>query len=121
MARILVIDDDPDVLHVLVSMIEAGRHEVRASVGGHGAWDALRDGTFDLVLTDLGMPSLDGLAVARWVERHRPGVPVIAISGALAELQGMPGESPFAAAIQKPVRRDALLAAIDAVLGRPIA
>jgi two-component system, chemotaxis family, CheB/CheR fusion protein len=121
MARILVIDDDADVLQMLASMVEAGGHTAIATLGGAGAWDALRDAQFDLVVTDLGMPSLDGMSVARWLERHRPGVPVIAVSGAIAELQDISGDSPFAAAIQKPLRRDALLAAIKAVLGGEIA
>jgi DNA-binding response OmpR family regulator len=120
MARILVIDDDRDVLQILTAMVEAGGHTAIATLGGAGAWDALREAQFDLVLTDLGMPSLDGMSVARWLERHRPGIPVIAVSGALGELQDI-SASPFAAAIQKPLRRDALLAAIKAALGGEIA
>jgi DNA-binding response OmpR family regulator len=77
----------------------------------------LRDGSYELVVTDLGMPQLDGLALARWIGMNRPGVPVIAVSGIIADLQRMQGPSPFAAALQKPLRKRELLAAIDAALG----
>jgi CheY-like chemotaxis protein len=87
-------------------MIEGGGHTALPEVGGADTWDALRDGGFDLVLTDLRMPSLDGATVARWLERYRPGTPVIAISGALGDMQDTEREPPFAAALHRPVNRD---------------
>jgi CheY-like chemotaxis protein len=104
-------------LQVLVGMIEGGGHAALPEIGDADVWDALRDSSFDVVVTDLSMPSLDGLAVARWLQKYRPGIPVIAVSGDLADLEDIDGKSPFAAAIEKPLRRAALLAAIDAVLG----
>jgi CheY-like chemotaxis protein len=120
MARVLVIDDDADVLQILSDMLVFGGHIAITQIGGLEAWDALRDQAFDVVVTDLGMPSLDGLSIARWLKRHRPGVPVIAVSGALADIQDLKGDSPFAAAIHKPLRRHALLATVESVLGSKI-
>lgn len=115
MARILLVDDDPDTLLVVAHMLEAGGHSVVRGVAGANVWDALREADFDLVVTDLNMPSLDGVGLARWVRQHRPGIPVIAISGHLAALSQIEGQPPFNATLAKPLRRDALLALIARV------
>lgn len=125
MARILLVDDDPDTLQVVTDILESGGHSVVRGAAGTAVWDALREAAFDLVVTDLNMPSLDGVGLARWVRRHRPGTPVIAISGHLAALSEVEGQLPFNAALAKPLRRDALLtlvgqvAAPDCGAGRP--
>jgi len=122
MARILLVDDDPDTLQVVAHMLESGGHSVVRGTAGAAVWDALRDATFDLVVTDINMPALDGIGLARWVRQHRPGTPVIAISGHLGALSKVDGQLPFAATLAKPLRRDALLQLVAQVhLAPPIA
>jgi two-component system, cell cycle sensor histidine kinase and response regulator CckA len=117
MARILLVDDDPDTLHVVAHMLESGGHSVVRGTAGAAIWDSLRHAAFDLVVTDLNMPSLDGVGLARWVRQHRPGIPVIAISGHLGTLSQLEGHIPFHATIAKPLRRDTLLATVERTIG----
>jgi CheY-like chemotaxis protein len=115
MARVLLIDDEPAVRLTLDQMLEAGGHEVVQARVGHRLLDDLATETYDLVITDLHMPGLDGWDVAAWIAERRPGIPVIAIGGnADAARRGQ--ERLFAAVMVKPFRRQALLATVAAVL-----
>lgn len=114
MARVLVVDDDSAVREVTAHMLRQGGYEVLAHAGGFALLEILREEAFDLVLTDLNMPSLDGWAVGHWVRRNRGGVPVIAVSGLPAARAD--GGNPFEMMLMKPVRRAKLLAAITDVL-----
>lgn len=84
--RILVIDDDPLVLETLQIMLQAGGHTTIPASGGQAGIDLFQQelGTqqrFDLVLSDLGMPKVDGHAVASAVKRLSPATPVVLLTG----------------------------------------
>jgi CheY-like chemotaxis protein len=80
--RILVIDDDPHLLKSLRDFLENDGHTVITAGGGQEGIDFFRDsGAFDLVITDLGMPYVDGRAVASAVKVASPGTPVIMLTG----------------------------------------
>lgn len=84
--RILVIDDDPLVAEALRDTLEKDGHRVTTSGGGETGLqmfhDALtRSETFDLVLTDLGMPYVDGCRVASAVKAESPSTPVVLLTG----------------------------------------
>ncbi len=81
MIRALVAEDDPDIRTTLVAMLE--RLGVAARVAGPG-WAALEDvraGGFDLLVTDVFMPEVDGLALIRELRAAGKAAAVIAISG----------------------------------------
>jgi signal transduction histidine kinase/ActR/RegA family two-component response regulator len=80
-ARILVVDDETEVRQALADMLELDGHVVVECPDGVAALQALDIGTFDLVLTDLGMPGLGGWDVARAVKQRHPGLPVGLITG----------------------------------------
>ena len=65
MARILVADDEPKIGNVVAQMLLLDKHEVVRVGGGQEALTALGAGRFDVVVTDLRMPGVDGLAVLR--------------------------------------------------------
>ncbi len=84
--RILAVDDDPIVLMSLRNMLELDGGEITVAAGGQIGVDAfeqsLRDGTpYDIVVTDFGMPQMDGREVARRVKELRPQTMVIMLSG----------------------------------------
>ena len=84
--RILVVDDDPIVLKSLRDALEADGHMVDAVDGGKLAIDAFRgacgtEAAFDVVITDLGMPHVDGRQVATAVKRAAKTTPVILLTG----------------------------------------
>lgn len=69
-ARILVVDDEPEILHVLREALEESGHVVEtASSGGEGI-ERFRRGTFDAVLSDIGMADVSGWEVARTVRQE---------------------------------------------------
>ena len=84
--RILLIDDDPLVLKSLRDALEADQHEVVTAEGGQAGIDefarALEGGKwFDVVVTDLGMPYVDGRKVATRLRQLDGNVPVIMLTG----------------------------------------
>jgi CheY-like chemotaxis protein len=69
---ILIIDDEPEILELLVDVLRADGHEVEAARSGASAMQKLRERTFDLVLSDVRMPGLDGAGLYRELEQVRP-------------------------------------------------
>ena len=65
MAKILIADDNTGLRDVLLEMTEGLGHQVRGAKDGHEAKQALEDEDFDLLLTDLRMPGLDGIQLIR--------------------------------------------------------
>jgi two-component system KDP operon response regulator KdpE len=83
-ARILVIDDDPSLLRALRVGLKAGGHEVVAAADGeHGITQTALTSP-DVVVLDLGLPDLDGLAVCRRI-REWSEVPIIILSASGSE------------------------------------
>ena len=78
---ILVIDDDDRVRTLLKDILIYGGHEVIEAADGILGMKYLEEGKFDMVLTDLGMPAMNGWEVAKWVKRKFPRIPVGLITG----------------------------------------
>lgn len=87
MARILVAEDDPAVAAFVLRALGYRGHDVVGVANGLQALDALEAASFDLLLTDIVMPGLDGIALALKVTRDRPGLPVLLMTGYGAERQ----------------------------------
>ena len=84
--RILVIDDDPLILRAVRDILEGDGHTVVGEAGGQPGIDAFhgalaRGEGFALVITDLGMPYVDGRQVASVVKEASPSTPVIMLTG----------------------------------------
>jgi PAS domain S-box-containing protein len=84
--RILLVDDDPLVLESLLRTLSADGHDVSAAEGGQAGVErfgaAQRESAeFDVVITDLGMPYVDGRAVAAAVKSAAPQTPVLLLTG----------------------------------------
>jgi signal transduction histidine kinase/CheY-like chemotaxis protein len=84
--RLLVIDDDPLLLNSLRDSLEGDNHDVTAALGGQAGIDAFmkaqQDGEpFEVVITDLGMPYVDGRKVIESVRAASPKTPIILLTG----------------------------------------
>ncbi|MES2152061.1 MAG: ATP-binding protein [Pseudomonadota bacterium] len=84
--RILAVDDDPLVLNALRGALESDGHKVIAADGGQAGIDLfhaalVRGEPFNLVITDLGMPYVDGRKVAAAIRQMAPSTPVILLTG----------------------------------------
>ncbi len=81
MSRILLAEDDDSLRAFLTRALERAGYEVRACADGDEAMLALGDGSYDLLLTDIVMPGVDGIEVAREAAARMPGLPIMFITG----------------------------------------
>ena len=81
MPNLLVIDDDEDYREYLTILLSRRGHRVRGLSTGKSLREAIAAERFDAVITDLYMPSVDGIEVVRAVKQVVPGLPVIGITG----------------------------------------
>lgn len=80
LARILVVDDDEVECRVLESLLIGAGHQVESCLSGQEAIAKLKEGSFDLVITDVKMPGVDGLDVLRKTKELDPFCEVIVIT-----------------------------------------
>ena len=104
--RILLADDEP-VLAELVSMVlRYSGHKVRMTSDGAAALAAYEQEAFDLIITDLWMPKLNGLDLAKTVKAKNPGQKIVLLTGSVTEGEAKPPEVDFV--LGKPVNVDSL-------------
>ena len=81
MARsVLVVDDDPTILRLLARLLSAGGFDVRTAPDGLAALAEIDGQRPDLVLTDIMMPGLDGIGLARRLRERGHTMPVVLMS-----------------------------------------
>jgi DNA-binding response OmpR family regulator len=83
MARILLAEDDYSVRSFVARALELDGHEVTPTEDGGLAMESLQsaEGAYDLVLSDIKMPVMDGIALALWVQQNFPAVTVVLMTG----------------------------------------
>jgi CheY-like chemotaxis protein len=79
--RILLADDDKSILDLMSETLEFIGYEVALAINGIEALAVFLGSTFDLVLTDLEMPVMDGLSLAGHIKKRSPRTPVILLTG----------------------------------------
>jgi two-component system response regulator PilR (NtrC family) len=78
--RVLVVDDERSMRELLAIMLKQAGHDVTVADGGEAAIAALKGDAFDLVITDLRMREVDGLAVLRAAKEHSPQTVVLVVT-----------------------------------------
>lgn len=115
---ILVVDDEKIVRDVVRRLIERAGYEFREAGSGEEALKVLHDSTPapQLMLTDIVMPGMSGLALAAQVHKLRPALPVIFMSGFASQYRD---ELSGTVCLTKPFKPVDLLMAIESVIGPP--
>ncbi|MGH7524098.1 MAG: response regulator [Gemmatimonadales bacterium] len=117
--RILVADDEETFLQTTADLLRREGYTVGTAADAPTALAAVREGSYDLVISDLEMPGNHDLRLVRDLAVEAGGLPVIILTGfpstesAIASI-----ELPVAAYLRKPVRWDELLARIESAIGR---
>src|SRR5205814_2833307 len=78
--RVLVVDDERSIRELLAVMLKQAGHDVTLAEGGEQAVEVLKSESFDLVITDLRMRKVDGLAVLRATKEHAPHTVVLVVT-----------------------------------------
>ncbi len=77
---VLLVDDDPDVVWGIGKYLTRVGCSVTTCGDGGEAIDVMRDKSFDVLVTDIRMPHVNGLDLVDWVRRHRPGTRVVVMT-----------------------------------------
>jgi len=116
MAKLLIVDDDEICRLILGSILQDAGHIVLFAHDGEQALEQLRKHTFDAVLTDLAMPTMNGLRLVQAMKETGYEMPIIAISGQNAEQLLLAEDYGAAATLFKPVDRYAAVDTVQNVL-----
>lgn len=123
MPRILIADDDDDVRSVLARHLTRAGYEVLEAADGLRCLEVLRTTPVDLVILDIYMPELDGIAVIAQASRDFAHVPILAISGGgtVARDQTLEIARRLGATrtLSKPFEQEELVSAVRDLVGEP--
>ncbi|HVN68265.1 MAG TPA: response regulator [Candidatus Binatia bacterium] len=122
MARILVVDDNAVNNDLMLYLLRAFGHEVEGAADGLAGLAAARRGGFDLVLTDVLMPGIDGYELARRMKSdpHLAATPLVAVTAlAMSGDRERVTAAGFDGYIAKPIEPQSFAAQIAAYLPRP--
>jgi two-component system OmpR family response regulator len=116
--HVLVVDDDPEIRHLLKTYLEKNGYRVSTAAEGGGMWQALERGRIDLIVLDLMLPGVDGMELCRTL-RARSKVPVIMLTARGDEMDRILGlEMGADDYLAKPFNPRELLARIKVILRR---
>lgn len=120
MARVLVIDDDPNILRNVTEILEDEGHEVLQAGGGKSALDLIEQREPDLIVSDVYMPDMDGIELLIRLQTERPEIPVVAVSGGghmpKEELLGNASMLGAVAVLEKPFTVEGLIEVVNRAL-----
>jgi CheY-like chemotaxis protein len=119
-ARILIVDDEPYVRDMLAKILAKKGHDVTPVPGGAEALAALGERVFDVVLSDVVMPGMDGFDLLRRIKASHPGVKVVVLTG-YARKQSISDFLLYGADeyLAKPFQVHQLLAAVERATSAP--
>jgi CheY-like chemotaxis protein len=116
-ARILVAEDEEAVSDFLVRALESKGHTVNAVGDGAAALDALGAERYDLLLSDIKMPVMDGIALALAISRDQPKLPIVLITGFADQRERAHNlEALVHRVVAKPFSLDEICAVVDEAL-----
>jgi two-component system cell cycle response regulator CpdR len=118
-ARILVAEDDAAVSAFVMRALRHKGHEVTTVPDGSAALGALAGASFELLLTDIVMPNLDGIALALKASKDHPAMKILLMTGFASERQRAHNlDALIHRVVEKPFSLEQICAAVDDELQR---
>jgi two-component system cell cycle response regulator CpdR len=113
-ARILLAEDDDDMRRFLVRALERAGHDVTSFSEGASAFEEVKQASFDLLLTDIVMPEMDGIELARRAAELDPALKIMFITGFAAVALNPDSRAPKdAKVLSKPFHLRDLVAEVE--------
>ena len=117
MAKIILAEDDDDMRRFLVKALEKAGHHVTAFGEGASAFEEIKQATFDLLLTDIVMPEMDDIELARRAADLDPHLKIMFITGFAAVALHPDSKAPKdAKVLSKPFHLRDLVAEVDRMM-----
>jgi DNA-binding NtrC family response regulator len=111
--RVLIVEDDSQMLHILAATMEDAGYEVGTAKNGVEGLIKFKEGSWDVVITDRAMPTMSGEEMAASIKACSPDTSVVLISGLVHNVRD---SRHFVAIIQKPFRRTHLLSVVEGAI-----
>ena len=117
MCKILVIDDEKVIINLIQQVLEMYGHDVDTAIDGDEGIQKFDSNCFDLVITDICMPGVDGNSVAKHIRNsNKKYVPVIGMSGTPWAFE----DSSFDTIFEKPFQLKTLINSVEGLIpGNP--
>lgn len=117
MAKIILAEDDDDMRRFLVKALEKAGHQVISFGEGASAYEEIKQSTFDLLLTDIVMPEMDGIELARRASELDPSLKIMFITGFAAVALHPDSKAPKdAKVLSKPFHLRDLVAEVERMM-----
>jgi two-component system cell cycle response regulator CpdR len=117
MAHILLAEDDESLRKFLAAALVKAGHQVSDFGDGAQAWEAMREAVFDLLLTDIVMPGMDGIELAKRAAERNAGLKIMFITGfAAVALHPSSGAPKQAKVLSKPFHLREIVAEVGRML-----
>jgi two-component system, cell cycle response regulator CpdR len=117
MAKIILAEDDDDMRRFLVKALEKAGHQVQSFGEGASAFEEIKQTTFDLLLTDIVMPEMDGIELARRASELDPALKIMFITGFAAVALHPDSKAPKdAKVLSKPFHLRDLVAEVERMM-----
>jgi two-component system cell cycle response regulator CpdR len=117
MAKIILAEDDDDMRRFLVKALQNAGYEVSSFDNGLSAYQRLREEPFELLLTDIVMPEMDGIELARRASELDPDIKIMFITGfAAVALNSDQAAAKNAKVLSKPVHLRELVSEVQKML-----
>lgn len=117
MAQILIVDDSEPIRRMLAHVLQGAGHLVKMATDGENALRLFREHKFDLVVTDINMPDLGGIAMAREIRAINEAMPIVAVTTELnVQETNAVHNAGFSGWLRKPFRPAELVRTVNTLL-----
>jgi len=120
MARVLVIDDEPDVVRLIIKVLSGRGHVVQIARDGASALARVKHEPPDVILLDSDLPKIDGAEVCRRIksDESTAGIPVVMMTSSYIDIYDVDTEGGPEAFVVRPFVREVLANVVERVLFR---
>ena len=113
--RVLVVDNDEQLLSSIQKYLEAHGHQVNTAANGLDALRLMRSETYDVLITDIVMPDISGLGLIEICQKEFPMLPIIAMTGYAKQVKDLTIERSPDCYLEKPFKLTELSTAIESL------